>query len=152
MRSHAISCASDLFPGIHKFISIKSNVLKLHRAQKVYSVNKGLFLGVLSSPWHRSYSLKWIGLDKIIMDSPHFFPPARPPAPIPISEKGGAEVHCTVASCRLWTLLDYNSSSKHKAMASIVMSRIWIMAPGSINPYSTNYITTKSILQWFLNA
>ena len=31
--------------------SIKSNVLKLDTAQKVYSVNKGLFLGVLSLPW-----------------------------------------------------------------------------------------------------
>ena len=31
--------------------SIKSNVLKLDTAQKVYSVNKGLFLGVFSSPW-----------------------------------------------------------------------------------------------------
>jgi len=30
---------------------VYSNVLKLHTAQKVYSVNKGLFLGVLSSPW-----------------------------------------------------------------------------------------------------
>ena len=38
--------------------------------------------------------------------------------PIPISEKGGAEVHCTVASCRIWTLLDYNSSNKHKATAT----------------------------------
>jgi len=31
--------------------SIKSNVLKLGTAQKVYSVNKGLFLDVFSSPW-----------------------------------------------------------------------------------------------------
>ena len=31
--------------------SIKSNVLKLDTAQKVYSVNKGLFLGVFSLPW-----------------------------------------------------------------------------------------------------
>ena len=49
------------------------------------------------------------------------------PAPIPISEKGGAKVHCTVASCRIWTLLDYSNSSKHKVAAitsSIVMSRI----------------------------
>ena len=30
--------------------SIKSNVLKLDTAQKVYSVNKGLFLGVFSLP------------------------------------------------------------------------------------------------------
>ena len=40
-----------LFPGIHKFLSIMSDVNKLDTAQKVYSVNKGLFLGVLSSPW-----------------------------------------------------------------------------------------------------
>ena len=31
--------------------SIKSNVLKLDTVQKVYSVNKGLFLGVFSSLW-----------------------------------------------------------------------------------------------------
>ena len=40
-----------LFPGIHKFLSIKSGVNKLDTAQKVYSVNKGLFLGMLSLPW-----------------------------------------------------------------------------------------------------
>ena len=50
-RSHATLHTLDLFPDIHKFVSIKSNVLKLDAAQKVYSVNKGLFLGVLSSPW-----------------------------------------------------------------------------------------------------
>jgi len=50
-RSHTTLHASDLFPGINKFISIKFNVLKLDTAQKVYSVNKGLFLGVLFSPW-----------------------------------------------------------------------------------------------------
>ena len=49
--SYKKSCTSDLFPGIHKFVSIKSNVLKLDTAQKVYSVNKRLFLGVFSSPW-----------------------------------------------------------------------------------------------------
>ena len=31
--------------------SIKSNVLKLNTVQKVYSVNKILFLGMVSSPW-----------------------------------------------------------------------------------------------------
>ena len=31
--------------------SIKSNVLKLDTVQKVYSVNKGSLLGVVSSPW-----------------------------------------------------------------------------------------------------
>ena len=46
-RSHATLHTLDLFPGIHKFVSIKSNVLKL---QKVYFVSNGLFLGVLSSP------------------------------------------------------------------------------------------------------
>ena len=50
-RSHTTSRDSDLFPDIQKFIFIKSNVLKLRIAQKVYSVNKGLFVGVLSSPW-----------------------------------------------------------------------------------------------------
>ena len=33
------------------YTSFKSNVLKLHTAQKVCSVNTVLFLGVLSSPW-----------------------------------------------------------------------------------------------------
>ena len=54
--------------------------------------------------------------------STFFLPPA-----IPISEKGGAKVHCTVTSCRIWTLLNYSNSSKHKVAAitsSIVMSRI----------------------------
>jgi len=54
MRSHTTLHALDLFPGIHKFVfffSTKCNVLKLDTAQKVYSVNKGLFLGVFSSPW-----------------------------------------------------------------------------------------------------
>jgi len=52
MPSHTTTHASDLFPGIHtSFFSIKSNVLKLDIQPKVYSVNKGLFLGVLSSPW-----------------------------------------------------------------------------------------------------
>ena len=94
---------------------------------------------------------KWIGLYKIIKDSLHILPPA----PIQISEKGGAKVHCTVASCRIWTLLDYTSSSKHKVMAitsSIVMSRIWIMAPSSINPYCIKYIATKSILSMILKC
>ena len=50
-RSRATLRISDLFPGINKFIFIKSNVLKLDIAQKVYSVNKGLFLGMLFSPW-----------------------------------------------------------------------------------------------------
>ena len=31
--------------------SIKSNVLKLDTAKKIYSVDKGLFLGMLSLPW-----------------------------------------------------------------------------------------------------
>ena len=49
IRSHTTSCVSDLFPGIQKFVSIKS--IKLDTAQKVYCVNKGLFLGVFSLPW-----------------------------------------------------------------------------------------------------
>ena len=51
MRSLTTSCF--IFISWHRksLFSIKSNVLKLDTAQKVYSVNKGLFLGVFSSPW-----------------------------------------------------------------------------------------------------
>jgi len=39
------------FPAYTSLVSIKYNVLKFDTAKKVYSVNKGLFLGVFSLPW-----------------------------------------------------------------------------------------------------
>ena len=44
--------------------SIKSNLFKLDTALKVYSVNKGLFIGVLSSPWfaYVGRSRNWLAI------------------------------------------------------------------------------------------
>jgi len=54
-RCHSIRGATQYhvlqicFLAYTSLFSIKSHVLKLDTAQKVYSVNKGLFLGVFSS-------------------------------------------------------------------------------------------------------
>ena len=53
--------------------SIKSNVFKLDAAQKVYSVNKGLFLGVLSSPWFTYMGRNRLAIYRALIDYAEIF-------------------------------------------------------------------------------